>query len=179
MTEKDVCKLTCVLKESLQCVHKETAWESSDRTWTSKLKSAIAWLASDEKVPPPPNGCKRFAWASSTINAREEWLYDLCWLDYKDGFLIGMPLAVESEWRGPNDIHDDFEKLVQSRAEVRLMIYDGGYRSQEEMEGSFSRQISEFAHSKRNDRYLIAAFSKEGVDFISLDGEGKRLPEGM
>ena len=77
---------------------------------------------------------------------------------------------------GPNDIHDDFQKLVQSRAYVRLMIYDGGYRSQEEMARSFSRQISDFADSNRNDRYLLAAFSREKVDFISVDGAGKDLP---
>ena len=179
MTGEDLSKLVSLLKEGLQRVHKETAWNNSNRTWTRKLKSALAELASDQRVPSAPPGQRRSVWASGTCNAREEWLYDLCWLDYEDGFLIGMPLAVESEWGRPGDVFDDFQKLVQSRAYVRLMIYDGGYRSQEDMEGSFSRQISEFACSNPDDRYLFAAFSKERVDLVSMDGEGKCLPKGM
>ena len=179
MIAGELSALINVLKGRLQRVHEETAWESSNRTWTRQIKIALADLVSDKRVPSAPSGCKRSAWASGACNAREEWLYDLCWLDYRDGFLVGMPLAVESEWGRPGDIFDDFEKLVQSRAEVRLMIYDGGYRSQEEMAGSFRHQISKFAHSTPEDRYLFAAFSKERVDFVSMDGDGKCLPEGM
>ena len=179
MTAGELTTLINVLKGRLQRVHEETAWASSNPTWTRQIKIALADLVSDKRVPSAPTGCKRSAWASGACNAREEWLYDLCWLDYRDGFLVEMPLAVESEWGTPEDIFDDFQKLVQSRAEVRLMIYNGEYEGQRELERSLSRQISEFAHSNPNDRYLLAAFSKEKVDFISMDGEGKRWPEGM
>ena len=175
VTGEDLSKLVSLLKEGLQRVHKETAWNNSNRTWTRKLKSALAELASDQRVPSAPPGQRRSVWASGTCNAREEWLYDLCWLDYEDGFLIGMPLAVESEWGRPGDIFDDFQKLVQSRASVRLMIYDAGYPRQDEMVRSLSDQILKFAHSNSNDRYLLAAFSREKVDFVSLDGEGNHL----
>lgn len=178
MTAEQLSKLTSVLKERLQRVHEETAWKNSNRTWTRKIKSALAGLASDERVPSAPPGCRRSVWASGACNAHEEWLYDLCWLDCEGGFLIGMPLAVESEWGPPGDIFDDFQKLVQSRADVRLMVYDGGYRSQDEMIRGFSRQIEKFTHSNPNDRYLLAAFSREKVDFISLDGEGNTCRGG-
>lgn len=178
MTAEELGRLLNVLKERLERVHKETPWENSNRTWTHKLKSALADLVSDERVPSPPSGCERSVWASGACKAREEWLYDLCWLDYNEGgYLVGMPLAVESEWGRPGDVFDDFQKLVQSRACIRLMIYDGGYRSQEEMVHSFSQQISDFANSNSDDRYLLAAFSKEKVKFISLDGEGKYVFE--
>lgn len=55
-----------------------------------------------------------------------EWLYDVCWLDWKKKDpprLKQVVLAAECEWGNDGDIYDDFEKLVQSRAGLRVMIF--------------------------------------------------------
>ena len=57
------------------------------------------------------------------------------------------------------------------------MICDGGYPSQEEMVRRFSRQVSDFADSNQKDRYLLAAFTRDEVKFVSLDGGGKCVSE--
>ena len=59
----------------------------------------------------------------------QEWLYDVTWLKYVEEDpqrpLVRIPLAAECEWGNSGDIKDDFDKLIQSTADVRLMIFDG------------------------------------------------------
>jgi hypothetical protein len=59
-----------------------------------------------------------------------EWLYDVTWLQYSRGYesgldnrLIDVYLVAECEWGTSPDVKYDFEKLLQARASVRLMIY--------------------------------------------------------
>ena len=42
----------------------------------------------------------RFVVASpdSKVGQDHEWLYDLCWCEEKDGFVLNLPLALECEW---------------------------------------------------------------------------------
>ena len=54
-----------------------------------------------------------------------EWLYDITWLKYTNGFLIDTPLVAECEWGKFGEIKDDFQKLLLARASVRLMIFGG------------------------------------------------------
>lgn len=63
-----------------------------------------------------------------------EWLYDVSWVSYgKNGFqedpeercFEKVVLAVESEWAvSKTAALDDFEKLLQTRADMRLMIFE-------------------------------------------------------
>ena len=101
-----------------------------------------------------------------------EWLYDLTFLEYDDGYeyLKRIPLVAESEWKDPYEIEDDFQKLLAARADVRLMVFNGNwYRTDEprSSEGKTSiesdglkrliKYITECEHTQAGDTYLFAA----------------------
>jgi hypothetical protein len=57
-----------------------------------------------------------------------EWLYDMVWFTTDAGMFIQQAMVLESEW-GPGgrvqhaaEVDDDFQKLVQARADVRVWI---------------------------------------------------------
>ena len=64
-----------------------------------------------------------------------EWLYDVTWIEYEqnkeDGTpdptskLKKIPFVAECELGTPREVDEDFEKLLQARAGIRLMICDG------------------------------------------------------
>ena len=59
----------------------------------------------------------------------DEWLYDVCWLQYPSDdpnhtWLISVPMVAECEWGNLGDIEQDFSKLLLARATVRVMVYD-------------------------------------------------------
>ncbi|MGH7949076.1 MAG: hypothetical protein ACREQF_07630 [Candidatus Binataceae bacterium] len=57
-----------------------------------------------------------------------EWLYDMVWYVLEDGLMVRQALVLESEWKhgvpvGQSvEVDDDFQKLVQARADVRVWI---------------------------------------------------------
>ena len=67
-----------------------------------------------------------------------EWLYDICWIDYgprvqnhsifevafEKRKFYGLVLAAESEWGNDDQVLNDFEKLLQCRAALKIMIFD-------------------------------------------------------
>ena len=99
-----------------------------------------------------------------------EWLYDQTWTycEFDDWTKHGwsIPMVAECEWaRNLDAVQEDFEKLLQARADVRVMIIDAaGWK-----DGIKSRSIalqlynwvSLFQGSKRNDAYLIVAYEEE------------------
>lgn len=104
-----------------------------------------------------------------------EWLYDLCWLDYggknaPNGgkWLYAVPLALESEWeRSCSDIYDDFQKLLQASAQLRVMILqaDDESHATKLMEELLRPAIKRFAAGEANDHYLIGIFLRDVQDF--------------
>ena len=64
-----------------------------------------------------------------------EWLYDVTWLSYRQGYTPGLQnellsavLVAECEWGGLAALKDDFEKLLLATPNcLRVMIYDGNY----------------------------------------------------
>ena len=88
-----------------------------------------------------------------------EWLYDVTWLDYAGDDLVNVPLVAECEWQGGHHMIDDFQKLLLSRADLRLMIFDGSHQpgSLRTVE-NLARQVAGFAHSREDDSWLFAAW---------------------
>ena len=96
-----------------------------------------------------------------------EWLWDLCWLRYEGAAphetLADIPIAVECEW-GTNfdrSILPDFQKLIVSRARLRVMIFQG-----EKFGGELGAVFQKLIDAVRafsgtpDDRYLFACFYK-------------------
>ena len=91
-----------------------------------------------------------------------EWLYDVTWLEYDAGRVVAAPLVAECEWKGFEDVKDDFDKLLLARASVRLMIYDGNSkrRGSRGVAEELARRVREFTDSRAEDAWLLAAWER-------------------
>ena len=84
-----------------------------NRKWTSYILKELRLLGYEYGFEVCPDN----------DNQNSEWLYDLIWYKNQDGFLSEIPFIMESEWSyGYDCIKYDFEKLLQSDAELKLMI---------------------------------------------------------
>lgn len=89
------------------------------RTWTAAMLDAIT---NEGKMQgyftcAPKTQAPKAHWGS-------EWLFDVCWLEYKGDSLRKLALAAECEWWSvkPEEHEHDFSKLVVARADLRLLI---------------------------------------------------------
>ncbi|KWV56657.1 hypothetical protein AS156_04045 [Bradyrhizobium macuxiense] len=81
---------------------------------TVAIKEFISRLGRDLEFEVSASGCS---------NAGQEWLYDMVWYEVADGYMTRLALAGECELTSPQlPVDDDFTKLVQARADVRLWI---------------------------------------------------------
>ncbi len=142
---------------------------SSDHFWTNTIK---------EELCNAGHGLRFYTCA--TVDSRcadyGEWLYDLCWLDYGSGGfstdsekrqLQSVALAMESEWKaGDCDLLDDFEKLLQATAQLKLMIFlvkeDGDF----EKRCAFLESRIKNYPDRSQDDYLLVGFADDStIDF--------------
>ena len=111
----------------------------------------------------------------------KEWLFDLHWYTEKDNdhyFPLKLPLVVECEWKhkryGANDANDkygeikyDFQKLVVSNAELRLMIFE--IKNIVDLDSLllpyFQNVINSYIHLEKNAKFLFIAFYKAEKTF--------------
>ena len=91
-----------------------------------------------------------------------EWLCDVTWLaEYRR-----LPLAAECEWIDSwRSVEEDFRKLIFTRADVRLMIFNGTSRAEEHL-GGMVELVNKCTVTRDDDVYLIAALSKNTLDDI-------------
>lgn len=77
--------------------------------------------------------------------------------------LVRVPLALESEWMGKAAIKRDFEKLVMSRAEHKVMVCAAvSHRGVERHFDGLRVMIDACRPRQSGDRYLLAGwFGKE------------------
>ena len=132
------------------------------KPWTKAVKTKLCEIGREF-------GCK--VCASGVENAGDygEWLYDVTWLDYEksgQGELVDAPLVAECEWGNFNAIVDDFEKLLLTRTDVRLMIFTGFNQAKsEKIAERLARKVSEFKGSRAEDAWLLAAWEKSDDDW--------------
>jgi len=97
---------------------------------------------------------------------RYEWLFDVTCLAYTDDdYLERVPLVAECEWGCEEEIHDDFEKLLVARAEVRVMVFDGKEIPGADKFAEFKAYIRRFAPTGPDDLYLLAAYREDSNQF--------------
>ena len=118
--ENDNEKKDCTqVWQSLNCVNEQLAGRGlDDRVWTHDIKSELCSAGQTLGY---------YVCTSGVTTANHgEWLFDQVWMDWMHipRQLKRIGLVVECEWRmQPDDIFDDFEKLLVARADVRLMIF--------------------------------------------------------
>ena len=111
--KNEICDILSIIsKESI------TQQWKGDAVWTSKIKERICDLGNKK-------GYKIQTNKKSAPNADcGEWLFDLTWLYYSEGMVLEIPLALECEWSlYLDEIDADFQKLIISRANHRVMIF--------------------------------------------------------
>jgi len=136
--------------------------------WTTELlKMLLCGVGKQEGLVVCASGCEGAD--------HGEWLYDMSWLDYggKDaeyglanpepgkGLYRDQVLALESEWRGTDgELESDFEKLVQARSALRVMVFP--VRQERDAESTirrlFLRDIKAFRRGQADDTYLFCAW---------------------
>jgi len=89
-----------------------------------------------------------------------EWLYDQLWYanhPTKKGFLVRVPMALESEFSvSEPGIDDDFPKLLLVRADVRVWLWQSlDARKHIDL---YKDQIKEFGHSLPGDEWVFGVY---------------------
>jgi len=92
------------------------------------------------------------------IEGCHEWLLDLIW--WKNEPEIGIALAVECEWGGTRDIIDDFQKLLCTKAPLKVLIYDGGNipKHGDDVQAAIKNEMKIYHHHVAGETYLFLAF---------------------
>lgn len=132
----------------------DIAAAESDKIWTETVKTKLCRIGKGFKFCVGANKGE----VPETDRDYGEWLYDVTWLEYDGNFVTDAPLVAECEWGGLTDIDDDFQKLLLTRAEVRVMIFNGHQKPcTPEIVKHLARQASEFKRSGEEDAWLLSA----------------------
>jgi hypothetical protein len=104
-----------------------------------------------------------FQWAasgSSQATDPAEWMWDGGAFEKIRGWTSRQPLILECEWgRHDGDVKDDFEKLIVSRADLRVMVFWRNAESEAaESFQKFETGAKESSISEPGDRYLLVCY---------------------
>lgn len=130
-----------------------------NRRWTHEIKAHVGalGLASGHAV-----------FADECLGAGAQWVFALCWVDLRAGRMRGIPLAMEVEWNlNMGEIAEDFDKLLQSRAQHRLLVFDQRNAADVAMVlKNLKTRIGAFAARQKGDRFLFAGYDFTGRQFL-------------
>ncbi|KOY87812.1 hypothetical protein AD998_18225 [bacterium 336/3] len=146
------------------------AGDSSRTGWTSTIKTALCELKNEV------NAGSDICLAASSVENKDwiEWLFDVTLYIYSGGgdfrHLKRIHLAVECEWDyNPQEIQNDFEKLLVAKAQYKLMIFQA--KDNDSLKNTISelKTIIDNFPSYPEERYMFAAYSDEdGVFYFDL-----------
>ena len=88
--------------------------------------------------------------------------------------MLRVPLVIESEWGDKRDISDDFEKILMARANLRVMIFQDGNHSVDDITTHLRTYIRRFRPRRVADRYLFCGYInvRNKFQFALVDGKG-------
>ena len=157
----DITTCRDTIKDALDTVNDQLKGRRArDSMWTKKIKESLVELGNKRGLS---------CYASGVENVSSgEWLYDLCWISYRDDTNVGyIELAMESEWiPSLKEIRDDFVKLVQARAGLRLMIWQAETRGDmDDIVRELINQIHCFEFTRHSDAYLLSCWIAEEQGF--------------
>ena len=129
-----------------------------DNYWTDDI---LYWLAREGKA--------RNLEVYSKLQGRKCGL-DLCWIEKEDGILAKMPMALMCEWRPSPEIEYSFDRLIWTRAELRVMVLDATYPKDSagtsvdwaKKQVQYLLSLSQrFGASQANDAYLFCVWCRD------------------
>ena len=161
---------SAIIRASLNDAAEKLGTESKEanREWTNEILDGIGGLGKKHKF-------WVYGMTSPNIADGGEFLFDQCWLHYDDDWLISVPLILECEWGGLEEITDDFQKLLIGRADFRVMIYCAANSEKcEEIAHILQTYVESFGLGESTDRYLLSCWDNQEGTFIhySLFGSG-------
>jgi len=167
-------KLVCrVLRQvSERAAGWDKAAKSGRRRWTLIIKQALADAGRKRQYE---------VYGSQIKNADGgEWLYDMCWLRYdrrkSHKPLRSLEMALESEWsRNDDEVLGDFEKLVVSKAKLKVVICDALVEA--EVDDVFSwlpKVVGDYEDPGNQDCYLFCVLDRKKNKF-----RFSTVPEGL
>jgi hypothetical protein len=122
--------------------------------WTAAVKQTMGDLGKRLKF---------YVAASGYQSADQgEFLYDMVWYELDgQGNQLSQPMVMECQWKcaHPAEVDDDFQKLVQARADVRVWVAVSANAS--EIDGHVAnceKQIRLFRGSLAGDQYIFLFF---------------------
>ena len=128
----------------------EDGWGRTE--WTYRIQKMLVDMGIDQGKKVCAGGVEGATWPT-------EWLYDMVWLQVSNDFNIeNIGLVAEIEWGEDWEVLEDFQKLLQARADVRLIVFDHEDGLQEQLK----RQIRKFKKSQPGDRYLFVSYVNAG-----------------
>ncbi len=130
--------------------------DSSRAGWTREIKEQLCQLGRSLGYKVGASGCGA-DWG--------EWLYDMTWFEMWEDRIARLPLILESEWIFEG-IEDDFYKLLQARADLRVLVFEGHNTAIVSKFDKLKSRLREFTDTSPRDRYLFAAFDWDGGEFI-------------
>ena len=136
--------------------------EQSTSQWTSSILTALCRIGKEqEQFNYSVHASTNFV--DKQYKHGGEWLYDVIWCEYEGDFLKSVPLAAECEWKNRGHIKDDFEKLIQSRAAVRVFVFNGGYSENgaEVLANKLCDWVGAFEGRQKGDTYLLVGYESD------------------
>ena len=129
-----------------------------DYQWTQTIKAFLGRLGSTKGY--------RICASGAEESFESEWLYDLVWFkENEKGYLIEVPLVVESEWKqNLKDIKFDFEKLLVSKSPLKLMICNCKESTKASTLNYFQESINACPFVNTEEKFLIAILDLVGSD---------------
>ncbi len=142
--------VTASIQESME-------WQHSRKEWTQNIKLKLVQLAHENNCYACCSGVPSADWG--------EWLYDLVVLRYagndSNKVIESTELVVESEWDSDDvSILIDFQKLLLSNADIKLMVYYKNNTIRDVLEQSVRR------YAKSNGTFLLAFLPGDDADVI-------------
>ena len=124
--------------------------------WTGEIKKVMGDLGKSLQYEVAASGYSRAD--------QGEFLYDMVWYQLDRGFVLRQPMVMEVEYAisPANTVDDDFQKLVQARADVRVWITPCANSSDIDRHvANCEEQIRLFRARQVDDQYVLLFFEWE------------------
>jgi hypothetical protein len=135
--------------------------------WTYKLKEDIGNLGDSKEFDVCPRKYESYK--------NPAWLYDLVWYTEDDEHHLNeLFLALESEWGNQGQVKYDFEKLLQSKATLKVMIFQAPQSSLQSLIDFMVDGIKAFPKHSEDETYLLIGLNLDthGFEFLRFNGFG-------
>lgn len=138
-----------------------------DGEWTKPMLTDLAPAALELCGEHAPRAACSFG-GGEPAGHRKGWLYDFCcFVTDEAERLVGLPIVIESEWLSWSQVLDDFEKLLQARAGLRVLIFQHDRTAPSDWREDLFARTRLFAECSAADAWLFAYWKDNRFEYVS------------